>query len=368
MAFINIKKRIVRDSAKKIAVDSVETRDAILWEILTDKTCRVKIPGSETYLIAKYPENIENTPAWMKLGNSVKVMHTSGNRNSLEIVGSGQGIPSGTGPMFPTIPTGPDAILTGMQIQPFDPPMMGVWVETGTYRLNSANLELGLITIGQCAGLTMSCGLPFNKAGDWVAIDASSSTQYRIDILVIDADGVLSVVKGTNSSNDPQKPSTPANKVLVGSVFIPPNTTSINYDLINRDFVEPYVCSLRIDSMDSDLEYPPTGVTESYSDIVLSVLDQYGNGAVSNNWGIEAALVSGTGKFSRNNQGYSSASTPFTVYTGLGSSSVTIRYWRELELSSGEESPMMTFTLKQDTNLQVYTSIMLRDEAGGILV
>ena len=107
-----LRKRVIRQQVRREIAARKETVDGILWDILSDRLCRVKVLGSNTLLVARYNENTEQKPVWMKPGNAVKLLHTGGNRHQLEVVGNGQAVPMPTGAaMFPTIETGEDTVL-----------------------------------------------------------------------------------------------------------------------------------------------------------------------------------------------------------------------------------------------------------------
>lgn len=350
MALRQLKNRIIRQRAQKEAAYRKETRDAILWDILDDKRCRVKVLGSNTLLVANYPENLEHKPVWLKPGNAVKILHTAGNRHMLEVIGSGQAIPTPTsGSMLPVPAVNPDAVLTGCQLLPFESDEMKVGISVGTFRIGGVLYSLETMTLADTNLNTFGSGLELETTAGVVAISAAHATLYRIDIVVMGIDKVLDVVAGTAAST-PTQPSTPADHVLVGRILIPPAITAIKTEHINRDFVAPMASQLASSITDTDLAW-----AETYTDITISVKDQYGRNLTGTNWGITAAVTSGTGTVDA-----------ATKYTGTSGNSVTFRYSRNYGVT--EHSPFLTFGLTQNPSMVAVCVITLRDIDGNILV
>jgi hypothetical protein len=96
-----------------------ESWDGQVREILpTLRLVGVTIQGSSKKIYARYPENWESNPSWMKVGNAVRIAYVGGERRP-EVVGHGLVVPTpvaGGGSQFPTLPVGDDAILTGLQL------------------------------------------------------------------------------------------------------------------------------------------------------------------------------------------------------------------------------------------------------------
>lgn len=343
---------------RKEASRRTETRDAILWDVLpAQKLCRIKIQGSNTLITANYPENWEQNPAYLKPGNAVKVMHTGGNRNRIEIIGHGQCIPTPVGgSMFPVFAVGQDAVLGGCQVKAFPDPLMGVYIEPGTYRINGTTYSLGVLGMSETNTVTMGSGIPFDGVAQTFTINAAHSSLYRIDIFSVGTSGVVTYTAGT-AALSPVQPALPAGHILLGWVFIPPNTTAITQDLINAAYVDPFVSQLGyVVTPDNELIWSEPTVT-----ITVSVLDQYKNAILGTNWGIKAEIVSGTGYID------DVGITTKTRYTSKTNHQVTFVYYRNQEIGFTEKSPTIKFTLTQSTDIQTQTILVLYDELGGFL-
>lgn len=335
---------------QKEAVSRKETRDAILWDILDDKRCRVKIIGTNTLLVANYPENLEKKPAWLKPGNAVKVLHTAGNRHRLEVIGSGTAIPTPTtGPMLPIPEIAPDAVLTGLQLIALESDVMQVGVSVGTFRIGGVLYAQETMTLANDNLNTFGSGLPLETTAGVVAFAAAHASLYRIDIVVSGTDKVLQVVTGTAASA-PTQPAIPSEHVLAGKVLIPPGITAIKAEHFNREFVTPTASQLQSSSVDLDLAWG-----EDYTDITIAVLDQYGRAITGTNWGITATVTTGTGTVDS-----------ATKWTGSGSNQATFRYTRDY--GGTEHSPFLQFALVQNPSLLTVSAITLRDIDGNVLV
>lgn len=375
-----LRKRIIRDKVRREVGARRETLDAILWDILTDRLCRVKVLGSNTMLVARYNENLEQKPTWMKPGNAVKLLHTSGNRHLLEIVGSGQAIPNPTGAaMFPTVEAGEDAIMqlesvtlpsgtsvtndytSSLMVYPFETACMSVWVAVGVFRIGGVIYAAETMTLNESNIADLSCGAPIEEIHGAVAIGAADATLYRIDSVVIGADGVVDVVAGTAASS-PVAPDTPTNHVLCATVLIPPGATAIYGWQINKAFTPAVPVLLTVSVADADLAYAQHSTT-----ITVSVDDQYGNDYKLSSVSIQAEIESGTGFI---DGGASSTQT-----TPSGTNSVTFTYSRDLETYTYtedpedpvESSPVIAITLVQNPSIISKTYIILRDSTGALL-
>ena len=88
-------KKILRRNIRKQIENRKETFDALVWQIepLT-KSALIKIQGTNRLIRAYYPENLVQTPEYLKPGNAVRVTRIGGNKNKMEISGHGQCIPS----------------------------------------------------------------------------------------------------------------------------------------------------------------------------------------------------------------------------------------------------------------------------------
>ena len=108
-------KRSLRGAADKAAGQKVESRDAVLWDILlSERVCRCKVQGSSELVVARFPQNWASVPEWAKPGQAVRIAHRGGVRGYVEVAGFGRAIPtpvSGSATPVPAVPV--DAILAG---------------------------------------------------------------------------------------------------------------------------------------------------------------------------------------------------------------------------------------------------------------
>jgi len=141
------KKRFLGRGIERKVANRVETKDAMVWDVFpTTKTAWVRIQGSDTNIIAYYPEGWEQTPFWLKKGCVVKINFTGGNRNRVELIGQGNIKPTWTTGTVttPTLDTSEDTLLTGGHILPIPgTPRMSVIVTDGSYRIGGVTYYLG---------------------------------------------------------------------------------------------------------------------------------------------------------------------------------------------------------------------------------
>lgn len=357
MAFKQLKKRIIRQRAQREAVARTESRDAILWDVLSDKQCRIKILGSNTLLTANYPENWENTPVWLKPGQAVRVNHTAGNRNILTLVGFGTAIPEPTGgALLPTIGIGMDAVLSGLKIYPFSTPAMAVYVTIGSYRIGGANYTAGPITMAAGSALTMGSGAPIDTTAAALTIAAAHSSLPRLDLLVIGTDGVVDRVAGT-AADPPAEPAIPSGHLRIGNVLIPPGCTAIKAEHSNRTYTPRELTAIVVTAVSDD----SLAWGENSCTITIQAQDQYGNG-INGHWGIKAEITRGSG-FIDNNGELSTATKYTTTNLGLANDDVTFTYRRDLA-ASPESSPFIQFTMIQNEALVAAQYVALYDSGG----
>lgn len=219
----------------------------------------------------------------MKLGNAVKLMHTFGLRGRMEITGHGEFIPTPVeGDTWPTTVTGTDAVLSGCNVVPLDPPALYVGVTAGTYRIDDVIYYLG--ALGGVAGpmplndappMEMGDAVPMGTMIAWgLAIDPPSATKFRYDLIVAGTDSIAHVVKG-DEADEPVMPDCPEDHVSLGWILLHPGTyTEITSDMINREWTEPEPASIEISVAVTNIAGPPHVI---WADVSYDVKDQYGN-------------------------------------------------------------------------------------------
>jgi len=356
-------KKFLRQRMGEASAQKQETRDAILWDVLPDqRLCRVKIQGSNELIVARYPENWEQTPFWLKPGNAVKVMHTGGIRGRIEVIGHGQLVPTPVaGDQFPTPATGKNAVLTGCQlIEVPGQPRMAVLVLTGTYRISGTVYSLGGMLLGN-ANFILGDGAALGEVAGAVAINSAPSAGLaRIDRIAVGMDGIIDYIAGTSASS-PTAPSTPANHVSLGTVLVPSGITEITNNNINRSWSEPVPSELLITIADDDLAWD-----EVSTNVRVQVCDQYRRGisgpASSNGWYIQLEIYSGNGTVHSNEEGNST--TIIGGHTGI-LSYYDFTYTRNQE--PDDNSPVLRAIVNVGNEIEAYAKIFLGDESGNIM-
>ncbi|NPU84369.1 MAG: hypothetical protein HPY65_07755 [Syntrophaceae bacterium] len=258
--------------------------DGILWSVeASTRTCRVKIQGSNNQITAYYPENWQQTPAWLKPGNAVRIAFNRGIRGRIEVVGCGLIVPTPVagGSAAPTAPTAVDAILTGCNLVPaYNDPDMVVLVKVGTYRIGGVTYTLDAIACNSDV-YKASMGGVINTIAGALTVPASPAAGYfRFDLIQVGADGVLDYVAGTPFQTTPVYPVVSADHLQVGGeptyIFLHSGTTEITSINIAGKFAAPVAKSLSV-SLAPDHLHP----ADTTSVITITVLDQYGNAVSS---------------------------------------------------------------------------------------
>jgi hypothetical protein len=354
-------KFIGNDTRKEVSRKQ-ETRDAILWDVLpATKQARVKIQGSNTLVIAHYPENWQQTPFWLKPGMAVKIVHNAGSRGRIELVGMGQVVPTAvSGPTFPALANAIDAILSNIKILPIpNDNQMRVMITTGVFREQGTKYTLPEITTADGDNFFAGMGGLAGQVARIVDIAAAPSAgNFRIDIIVVGTDLVVDYIQGAASPN-PIQPDTPANHVFIGKILLNSSTVAITFNEINRRFRIPRPTIIEISHSDQFLAW-----TELTDTVTITIKDQYGlavTRTVSGGWYIIAKFVFGNGTISSVEEGDST--TQIGQHTGESSNTATFTYTRD-QVDPGDISPTLTFTLETNFPIAKQDYILLSDVSG----
>jgi hypothetical protein len=341
----------------------LETRDGIVWAILESQhLCQVKIQGSNKLIIAHYPENIQSSSSWLKIGSSVKILHTSGVRGRIEIVGLGQTIPTPvTGSQFPDLPTSPDVVISGGELtEIFNQPRMAVFVKVGTYRIDNVVYEILPISMLYGDNYKMGDGGYMEEIAGVVAIDPKPPAgEYRYDVIYIGTDllgtyGHIHYEAGTPSTV-PIKPTVAPLHVRLGDyILVDSGTVEIRQDNIGKVHAAPEPTSLVMVVDDDELDWLDEG-----TNVTVSVLDQYGNAINKSGvgWYLKLAMIQGNGYvFPASGFDYAQG------YTGPSSNSFTFFYGRN-NLPE-DQSVVLEATLEIDQVIKTQGYVILYDEDG----
>lgn len=346
-----------------------ETRDAILWNVdWNNFQARVKIQGSNEYVIAHFPRNWVRKPYWLKEGNAVSIRHRQGNRGYIEIIGEGRAIPTPVeGSVFPPEETLANMILSGCAMSETTPASMGVVITSGTFRLDGTVYFLtpsvtGYIIMDDPGPMTMGSGDILGSGGYTVALDAAPSTvgHWRYDAVCVGSDLVIDYIKGVEST-DPVKPTIPSDHLQLGDyILIQWGSTYITNGDIGYLWTEPRATTLALSSSgytgvisgeNQFIWYAEGGAhwptPECY--ITISVKDQYGESISPGAGGYNLTLskVSGTGQVWSTDTGYNADD----VALNCSSSSCNFRYQRNQIASPSETSGLFTGTLSFSPDL-----------------
>lgn len=321
---------------------TTETRDAVLWDIdWSTFQARVKIQGSNEYVIAHFPRNWVSRPYWLKEGNAVRILHRQGVRGFVEVIGEGRAVPTPIeGDVFPPAATLPDAILSGLEMSEAAVPNMGVVVTTGTFRINNVVYsftpdDAGYIIMDDPAPMFMGSNNLMGVGEVSVSFETAPTADgfFRYDMVVIGEDTTLDYVSGETSIT-PVKPDIPSNHLQVGDyVLVQFDVTSILNSDIGKTWIARYPVILEFNyanltgtiSGEYFFEWDAGGSTPEIT-VGVTVKDQYGldlpAGAGSYNMDLEST---GTGDIYSSDTGYH----PSQVSQSFGSSSYDFKYRRD---------------------------------------
>lgn len=354
-------RKFIRAGIINTAEQRVETRDAVLWDILpAQRVCRVKIQGSNQLITAFFPENFELIPQYMKPGNAVRITHVGGVRGRIEVTGHGRNIPTPVaGGMLPPPALGVDAVINGCSLAPTIPTSMAVTIRPGTYRISGVQYTLyGDPALSDTGGdiIPEEGGALIGQSALTIAVDAPPGTPgyFRYDIVTVGEYGELAYTKGTESMW-PVVPTTPPQHVLLGTILLSYGMEEITWHDLNRQHIAPVPTLLRVVADPSVLyRYGPeyTGDMQpvyTTSTVVVTVLDQYEQPvfAPGNGWRVTLQIVKGTGSI-----GVSAK------YTGADANYATWTYTRASS-GTGEASVHLRATLYGNNTLEGFGYIFL---------
>ena len=350
---------------------TTETRDAIIFDIdWTAFVCKCKIQGSDEYVNAYFPRNEATIPSWMRLGNSVRVLHLGGVRGHMEVIGPGGARPT---PM-PGSPSHPpqaglaDAVISGLEVTAAGG--LTVEISTGTYRIDGDVYTVSDGSFGYF--LTDETDPPMetdetyppaetdqdfryietsetdppmetNEAlypavtGETVmeyALDPlypDTAGQFRYDTFQVGIDGILDYVKGVQVyGTAPLKPVISGNHVQVGEyilIYSSGGTTAITDANIGMEWTAVHGAGLSVtytDHLDWDdySDYPEVAIN-------VKVINQYGY-LYADARTFTLTMVMGTGLVWSAESGYDAAQVSHSVSGG----EVNFKYQRDQTLDT----------------------------------
>jgi hypothetical protein len=330
-----------------------ETRDAIIWDVVEeDRVCQVKIQGSTEFIYAHYPRNQTTIPKWCRIGNAVRIVHKGGNRGYVEIAGEGRAAPTGLG--TPSVPTPADAVLTGLAAWATSPETMSITVDSGTYRIDGTIYN----SDGTASNYYVMDDDPITMDDDPVAMDTSSGAivieaapadgYYRYDAIVLGANGVFDVIKGTEVTADPVKPDVPADHVLITYVLVVGGVTKISQSVIGLEWTTPRAVYILAETdppcetgLTWDSESPPDVSQEAT--ITATLYDQYST-VYSGTWTWTFEIIAGDGVLFRSGTGQG------TSITFSGGASVSVIYRRPVIDGDIAANPAIIISIAEDNN------------------
>jgi hypothetical protein len=215
---------------------------------------------------------------------------------------------------------------------------MEVIVEAGTYRIS---------------GVTYTC------AEQNVTIGAAPSTNYyRMDLIQIGIDGAADCKAGTPATSDPVAPTADTGHIALGTVLVPSGAITIPSQYVNVEWTTPEARAITVVPTDDDLASDEASTT-----VRVKVIDQYGNGIVTDSpgWYLQLEILYGNGEVSSSEEG--SSTGIIGGHTG-SNSYYDFTYTRD-QLAT-DESPMLRGILGLPLS-QAYVFITVRDADGNVM-
>ena len=320
-------KRSLRGAADKAAGQKVESRDAVLWDVLLpERVCRCKIQGSGELIIARFPQNWATVPEWAKPGQAVRIAHRGGVRGYIEVVGFGRAIPTPvSGSATPTPETPIDAIMAGCLIKAIpQTPRMNVYVTTGWVRFGGEEYMVPAVAMASGNVFKMDMGIAMGEAAGVFNVSAPSAGQFRNDLFSLSPSLVVTKTAGAAFTTTESKPALPGGHLPIGYLLMRGGQTVITATDIGQVWSVPVPASIDAAAVDNGTAWS----------IVASVKDQYGNAITTPlGWNLTATIASGDGSIAptSGNTGSSSSFT-FTYTEGTAGTLVGI----EVTLSQGQ--------------------------------
>ena len=282
----------LKNSMSQHAKNVQETRDAILWNVVSKTQVQLKIQGSDQLVIANYPQNTSSKPAWMKVGSAVRILHRGGARGHIEIVGPGSAIPTNNANV-PPIAHPPDTVIRGCNvIQIPTGPQMAVMVLEGQIRISGQTIATQRISMTDTV-YNMSMGGYMGTIAAVFFVPGVPQGQFRQDIVVVNNRGVVQYVEGTPFTNTEVIPVTPAGCLLLNNILATGGQTAIKQADIGAHYQTPYLASLQVSfETISGIYYGAWSYGSGYV-VDFSAWDQYGNAFIGI-WTESLTVITGT--------------------------------------------------------------------------
>lgn len=289
-------KRFLKNDMRRAADATAETRDGIIIDIdNVNRWCRVKIQGSEEFVVAHYPENTNNQPEWMQPGNAVRLCHKGGVRGKVEVIGRGQTIPTGlnTKPPNPVIPV--DCIMDGCEIflpdahrDAFGAGWGIIWIRTGTYRGNGMVKALRPIPCRKSNPLKMINRPVVGRVVDQFVVKMPPPELWAYCRFMINPQSGKVEMISSGNKTEPALPEVPEGKLDLGWVLLQGGQTSIDEWYINAYWQRPAATYILIDSP----FYLEWGTTVAM--VTVTVYDQFSR-PIAGQWSAAVSITKGTG-------------------------------------------------------------------------
>lgn len=373
-------KRFVKNFVDRRVRLKTETRDAIVWDLdWVNYVAKVKIQGSNEYVMAHFPRNWKETPYWLKKGNAVSIRHREGNKGYIEVIGEGRAIPTAVeGGSMPEPDSEPDMVLTGLEVTATEPTSLGVWVSSGSYRINSIIYYIfpasgEYVVMDDPAPMVMSSSGDEIMGGGIASIEfdpAPAEGYYRYDMITVGTDSQIDYTVGTPHRTDPQYPSVPTDHLLLAYVLVRWSSTYIADSDIDAEFQQVVPSTLEIEFSASTgasfsgeyMEYTPSGESgypNPQANVAVQCYDQYGLSlSISGTMTLE--LVSGSGDIYSATTGWDSSEVTQSASWG----GYTFKYRRDE--TGSESSPAFRVTFDTTgSSIQAAGMLVLLDSLGG---
>lgn len=378
--------RVLRNSTSQQIEQRIESRDALLWDVLpAERRARVKIQGSSELIIAHYPENWEATPVWLKRGNAVRISHPGGIRGRIELVGHGSSLPTaipGDSNIIPAPPL-PDAIISGLSLQNFERITTEIFycspesitsdhcctefiVTVGQVRFNETVYDIGAIfmratnpmIMGGTGNITLGKVAAFFAPG--YLNPCTDITYFRYHLVYITETGLQIAYTTEAASRPPVMPALPGASIQIGTILDWTKCFYFTSGNFNKLYSDMEAASVKLTLSAESLVWGDTaGVI-----ITVGIVDQYGGAITSptGNWIITISIDSGTGIVA-NAAGEQSTESVTTLTASDGAGFYYYRNNIAYPTSGYDQSPLLEVRLENNNSVNSAV-IQLLDASG----
>lgn len=360
-------KRFLKSGMQRIADAKSETRDAAVIDIdLVNSCCRVKIQGSDEYIIAQFPSMARHAPEWLRPGCAARICHRGGVRGRVEVAGPGQIVPTGNNLKPPQEIVSEDCILSGCEISLptvrrniFGAGKGVVWIMRGTYRVNGSVRQVKAVRCRATNPIMAENAPRIGAIAEQFILTLPPDESWAYHRFVLNK--VSGAIEKLSAGNvvAPVLPVVPTGYLDCGWLLLQGGQSTIDESTINATYQQPTPCYFLI-SGSTALNFDVNSAAYA-----IKVYDQYARpvSCSMGKWSADITIGSGTGFVS--SLAVLSAARSIRVYSQPGSNELLFWYYRNT--AGVEKSPKLTIVVNEMPESVNELNIVLLNQSGSIL-